>query len=331
MRTPKQAYHNLHVPTVPVASLLPDRLTDFSLDPLPPDLVESIRAIGISHPLTLSLKGKGLRVVCGHRRAQAARLLHLQEIPAWVVGKSPDDLSCLHHNLQENMAQRHYSDIETGRILLKLQNAGAKDMDLVQKYLPLLGREKSKKQLLDLLRITSLPEPLQDTLHSLHCPLRVIGLLFDWDEASHRHVEEIFTALRPGVNKCREFLERVDEIARRDGQTPGEIFSREEIQKTLHDPDRPPPEKFNAIHTFLKKLRYPNLTDLQEQVWRAIDRLQLDNRIKLRVPENFEKELFKIDLQFASAEELQRLAEQLFRASDAQALEDLLQIFRKMK
>jgi len=331
MQAPKQAYHNLHVPTVPVASLLPDRLTDFSLDPLPPELVESIRAIGISHPLILSLKGKGLRVVCGHRRAQAARLLHLQEIPAWVVGKSQDDLSCLHHNLLENMAQSRYSDIETGRILLKLQNTGVNDTDLVQKYLPLLGREKSRKQALDFLKSAALPENLQIILHSLHCPLRVVALLFDWDEDSHRVIEEILTALRPGVNKCRELLERVDEIARRDGRTPSEILETKEVQDPLKNADLTPPEKFNAIHNFIKTLRFPNLTDLQEQVWRALDQLKLDNRIKLRVPENFEKEQFRIDLQFSSTEELQRLSEQLFRASDAQALEDLLQIFRKMK
>ena len=81
----------------------------------------------------------------------------------------------------------------------------------------------------------------------------------------------------------------------------------------------------------LRLWRYPVLTDLQKQVYRAIDQLKLDGRIKLRTPENFESDQFKIELNFSSREELTAQVEQLFRATDSEAIDELIRIFKELR
>ena len=157
------------------------------------------------------------------------------------------------------------------------------------------------------------------------------SILFRWNEAGREAAETLLAALRPGVNKCRELLELIEETAVKDGVPPQALLNREEIQKPLNEADLPPNEKYETIHKHLRRWRYPVLTDLQKQVYQAIDRLKLDGRIKLRTPENFESDQFKIELNFSSREELTAQVEQLFRITDAEALDELIRIFKELK
>ena len=159
----------------------------------------------------------------------------------------------------------------------------------------------------------------------------MFSILLRWDEAGRGAVETLLAALRPGVNKCRELLELIDETAVKENTTPHEILNRKEIQTPLRNAGLTVNEQYNAVHKQLRLWRYPVLTDLQKQVYRAIDQLRLDGRIKLRTPENFESHQFKIELNFSSREELTAQVEQLFRITDAEALDELIRIFKELK
>jgi hypothetical protein len=269
--------------------------------------------------------------VCGHRRVECVRLLGFVSVPAFVLAEAPAPAALLKRNLIENRAHRTYSDIEKGGIVHKLVEAGIPEAEIIKDYLPLLDLERSKKLFVDLQKCASFSQSLKTLLHSLNLPLRVFSILFRWDEDSRAAAESLFGTLRPGVNKCRELLELTDETAVKENTSPQAILSRQEIQTPLNNADLPINQKYDAIHQQLRLWRYPVLTDLQKQVYRAIDQLKLDGRIKLRTPENFESNQFKIELNFSSREELTAQVEQLFRATDAEALDELIRIFRDMK
>ena len=316
---------------IPTEEIREDTLTRFSMDPPPDALLQSINALGITHPVLLAPASKGYQIVCGHRRVECVRLLGFVSIPAFVLAEAPAPAALLKRNLIENRAHRTYSDIEKGGIVLKLAEAGILEAEIIQDYLHLLGLERSKKLFVDLQRCATFSKSLSTLLHSLNVPLRVFSILFRWDADSRAAAESLLDTLRPGVNKCRELLELTDETAVKDNTSPQEILNRKEIQTPLNNADLPINQKYDAIHQQLRLWRYPVLTDLQKQVYRAIDQLKLDGRIKLRTPENFESNQFKIELNFSSREELTAQVEQLFRATDAEALDELIRIFRDMK
>ena len=315
------------IQSVPLEQIDKDGLTDFSLGPVPDALQHSIREIGVTHPVVLCPTGNRYRIVCGHRRARAARALHETALPARVLENSWDDAALLTLNLKENFAHRQYSDIEKGLTLFKLAQAGVTEAKLIRDYLPLLDLERSKKLALDFQQTATLPPRLQKLLHDLNVPLRVFSDLLRWDETSREATAGILETLRPGVNKIRELLELTDETAARDGLPPHKILNRKEIQSILNDSQRPTHEKYDAVHRHLHQWRHPHLSDLQLQVRSALEKLKLDDAIKFRVPENFENEKFRIELRFSSREQLQTQAEQLFRISDSKTLKELLHLF----
>lgn len=316
---------------IPLADVGKASLTQFSMSPPAGALVQSIKDLGITHPVLLAPSGKGYQIVCGHRRVECARLLKLETVPAFVVDDAPAPAAMLKRNLLENLAQRTYSDIEKGGIVHKLAEAGVPETEIIKDYLPLLDLERSKKLFADLIQCATFSESLDALLHGLNLPLRVFSILFRWNEEGRAAAETLLNALRPGVNKCRELLELTDETAVKENTSPHAILNRAEIQTPLNDANLPVNEKYEAIHKALRLWRYPVLTDLQKQVYRAIDQLKLDSKIKLRTPENFESDQFKIELNFSSRDELTKQVEQLFRATDSEALDELIRIFRNLK
>lgn len=316
---------------IPIEEIREDSLTRFSMDPPPDALLQSINALGITHPVLLAPADKKYQIVCGHRRVECVRLLGFVSVPAFVMAEAPAPAALLKRNLLENRAHRTYSDIEKGGIVHKLAQAQVPEAEIIQDYLHLLDLQRSKKLFVDLNQCASFSKSLSTLLHSLNVPLRVFSIMFRWDDDSRTAAETLLGTLRPGVNKCRELLELTDETAVKDNTSPQAILNRKEIQTSLNHADLPVNEKYNAIHKALRLWRYPVLTDLQKQVYRAIDQLKLDGRIKLRTPENFESDQFKIELNFSSREELTAQVEQLFRATDSEAIDKLIRIFKELR
>lgn len=316
---------------IPLADIEEESLTRFSMDPLSETLIQSIGDLGITHPVLLARHGKQYQIVCGHRRVECARLLKLETVPAFVLEGTPAPAELLKLNLLENRSHRTYSDIEKSGIVHQLKEAGIPDSEIIKDYLPLLDLERSKKLFADLDQCATFSKNLRALLHRLKLPLRVFAILFRWNEEGRAGAETLLGTLLPGVNKCRELLELTDETAVKENTSPHAILSRSEIQTPLNNADLPVNEKYEAIHRQLRLWRYPVLTDLQKQVYRAIDQLKLDNKIKLRTPENFESDQFKIELNFSSREELTAQVEQLFGVTDSEALEELIRIFKNLK
>jgi len=316
---------------IPLADIGEESLTQFSLDPPPETLVQSIRELGITHPVLLAPHGKQYQIVCGHRRVACALLLQMVTVPALVLEDAPAPAAMMKQNLLENRGHQTYSDIEKGWIVHKLAQAKVPEAEIIKDYLPLLDLERSKKLFADFNQCAAFSESLSVLLHCLNVPLRVFSILFRWDAEGRAAAETLLGILRPGVNKCRELLELTGETAVKENTSPQEILKRKEIQTPLHNADLPINEKYEAIHHQLRLWRYPVLTDLQKQVYRAIDQLRLDGKIKLRTPENFESDQFKIELQFKTREELVAQVEQLFRVTDSEALDELIRIFSNLK
>ena len=192
---------------IPLADIGEEDLTQFSMDPPPDTLVQSITELGITHPVLLAPHGKRFQIVCGHRRVECARLLKLETVPAFVLEDAPASAEMLKQNLLENRGHRTYSDIEKGWIVHKLAQANVPEAEIIKDYLPLLDLERSKKLFVDLNQCAAFSKSLNVLLHGLNLPLRVFSILFRWDENSRTAAETLLGTLRPGVNKCRELLE----------------------------------------------------------------------------------------------------------------------------
>ena len=158
------------------------------------------------------LKGKKILLIIGggisaYKCLDLIRLLKKKEVPARILDSTTSDESMLGLNLSENQVHSHYSDIEKGLVLSKLLATKVPENRILEKYMPMLGLERSKKLLDDYPNASQLTPGLQTLLHEMNVPLRTFSVFFSWDSESTKAAENFFSVLRPGVNKWRDLLE----------------------------------------------------------------------------------------------------------------------------
>ena len=315
--------------SIPIDKIdLDDQLTNFLLDSPSDSLTQSIKEVGIIHPVTLSPIDDRFRIVCGHHRLKISSLLSINEIPARILDYAMSDESMLMLNLSENQMHRHYSDIEKGLILSKFLKANFSEDRIIEKHMPMLGLERSKKLLDDYSSICQLRSGLQILLHEMNVPIRIFSVFFLWDAESIKAAESFFSTLRPGVNKWRDLLDWIDEIATRDGVVPADLFRLPELQPFLSQNDLPFNERYDQIRHVLHSHRYPILSSLQFRLAKALDSLRLDDKTKVHVQDSFESDEIRIEMKFRTREEFVSQVEKLVRASDSEALDELICIFK---
>lgn len=304
-----------------------NRLTDFSLNPngCPEKLVDSVKEVGIRHPISICSANKPYKIISGHKRVQAAIKSGLTTIPAFSVPTMDDALVM---NLKENFALRQYSDIEKGCILNKLIAEGIEEDTILDLYMPLLELERSKKIFQDLVLVEKIGSGLQKLLHQSKVPVKVFQIFFNWDPENQQAAERFFSVTRPGVNKWRDLLELTEEISRRDGISPKEIFSSPATLETLEDNSLTPPQKYDRVQAGLQQKRYPVLSDLKKQVLRALDEMKLDDKTRLKYDDAFESDEIKLELKFRDERELSQQVEKIFHALQSGSIEKLIKIIK---
>jgi hypothetical protein len=305
-----------------------DQLTSFSLSIPKDSLKQSIQEVGIIHPITLAPLGNFFQIVCGHNRLKIASRLKINPIPARILDPAPNKEFMLMLNLSENQFHHNYSDIEKGFILSKFIMVKVPEIRIIEKYMPMLGLEKSKKLLDDYLSINKLTSDLKILLHEMTIPLRIFSVFFDWSDESTKAAERFFSVLRPGINKWRDLLEWVEEISIRDETTPSNLFELPELKAILNQNDLSPNVRYDQIRQFFHSKRYPILSKLRVRLARSLDALKLDDKTRVHVQDSFESDEIQIKINFRTREEYVRQLEKLVRASDSEALDELIRIFK---
>ncbi len=99
--------------------------------PIPPidvvDLARSIELNGLQQPITIQpwdkMPGKKYRIVSGHRRFQAHRIIPLVTIPA-IIKEGMDELTARKLNLEENIKRKDLNILQEARALKPFCDAG---------------------------------------------------------------------------------------------------------------------------------------------------------------------------------------------------------------
>jgi ParB/RepB/Spo0J family partition protein len=307
-----------------------DCLTNFSLSQAPEELEESIRTVGIIHPVGLARKSEGYRIVCGHRRLNIAKKLKFSSVSAFIININLADEELISFNLQENRSHRQYGDIEKGGILAILKKSGVEDDRLVQEYMPLVGLEKSKKLLNDFLQTSRLSHGFQKLLHDLNVSLRIANVICGWSKESRDSAEVLFSILRPGVNKWRDLLELLDETALREKLEPCEIIQWTPLQAILEQTHLTPGQKYDSIVQSLHPRRYPLLSELNKKIAGALDRLDLHPDTLVKTHKNFENDEVRIEMKFRNVSELKGQLLRLTPAVDSPAMQELVDTLRNL-
>lgn len=147
-----------------------------------------------------------------------------------------------------------------------------------------------------------------------------------WSEEDQAALLAVVQELQLGENHLRDFLDWIEEILAREDGTVRELLSRVETHQPLHA-KLSRNDKLKAIKDALRKIRYPHLSRLEEEVHLAVKALDLGNRIQVSFPPSFEGEEITVELKARNLQELTDNLHRLQQRVEDGSLQRLFELF----
>jgi len=148
-----------------------------------------------------------------------------------------------------------------------------------------------------------------------------------WLRLSFRDQEALFQltqTLKLGENHFRDLLDWLEEIALRDGVGLCEVLKGESFVNTLSDPRLGRNDKLKRVKEELRRLRFPRLSRIEDEIRRKIRDLKLKPQIQMSVPPGLEGGFLTVQLKATSFQELKH---QLQEVEEALEREEMREIF----
>ena len=274
------------------------------------DLVDSIPKLGLIHPPVLIRNFSGYKVVCGFRRIAACRHLRWSRITARVLEQTADRLQMAQLAIADNALQRSLNLVEASRALNLLSDVCPDRTQFGQTAL-VLGLPVNPSLVAKVKKICRLPCKIQESILAGTIGMSMALALGILDQPTGEAVLKMFDQLKLGLNKQRELLLLLKEIASREDRSVRQLIAEKPLQKILADDQLDRATKRQKIRSFLQQRRYPSISRAADHYAKKIKQLKLGNNINLIPPRNFEDTAFTMILRFNNRENLSDLKKKI--------------------
>lgn len=317
-----------HVPLTEIA--LDERTFTVTYRPDMQALQRSVAQVGVLTPVQLRQPSDQplLQVVCGFKRLLACQQTGHTSVPALVY--SAAELSAQQAwllALHDNLGCRLLNAVEKARLLLRLrQDLHYPQATLLQEFLPLLDLPPRADTLAAYYTLATLDDALQAAVVEGTLPLDTALWIGTHAAEDQQALLGLFTGLRVGQNRAREFATYIDELCQRDACSPAGLLNDLGVPALLAHPQLSGPQKLDSVRRLLHQARYPQFSTYEQRFQAAVRRLRLPPQISLRPPPYFEGQQYQVTLSFGQRQELQQYAQRLLEAAGHEALDELLEL-----
>jgi hypothetical protein len=159
-----------------------------------------------------------------------------------------------------------------------------------------------------------------------HLSVQTVQRWQSWPEQDQAALLAVAKELQLGENHLRDFLDWLEEIIGRDGGTVKDLLARPDLQQLL-EAKLSRNDKLNVVKERLRKIRYPRLSKLEDDLRVTIKALDLGNRVRISFPPALEGD----EITFAiKARNVKELDESLVRLQQKLADGSLQRVFELM-
>jgi ParB family chromosome partitioning protein len=268
------------------------------------DLGASIKNVGLINPPFLIRISSAYRIVTGFRRINACQSLGWSTIDARVLEPGTEALQCAKLAITDNSFQRSLNLIELSRAISMLKHL-VKDTERLTKIASSLGLPDNPSILKKIENLCRLSWPIQQgvILDSLSLAMAIELGKYEQDVAIF--IAELFMELKLSLNKQREILTLIKEIAYREGLGIRELLKEKAIKEIINAEDLDRTQKTKKFRLYLKQRRYPEITKAEKNFENGVKNLKLGLGLQLNPPKNFEGKTFTLNLFFDNFDELE--------------------------
>jgi len=270
------------------------------------DLLGSIRHDGLTTPPLLIKKSSAFIIISGFRRIAACLKLEWKEITARILKPNMAEIDCLRLAIVENALQRTLNLIETSRCLRKLSFFITDTRHLAESASS-LGLPDNPAIIDKIKNLSLLPWPIQSSILTDTISLAMAKELESMEADLAIAFVRLFEQLKIGLNKQREILTMVKEIARREGLSSQAVMSEKRFIEIMTHRDFDRSQKSRQLRSYLRRRRYPRIVEAEKKFEFHHKNLNLGNNIKLIPPKEFEANLYELNLTFSDLEQLKTL------------------------
>ena len=285
-----------------------DRTYIFTFEPLMSQMVQSIKNIGLINPPVLAQISDrpSYRIISGLKRILALIHLKVETFSALVYQDVIDrpNLDFFLMNFYENISIRELNPIEKSLVLNKLLFTFKISQGEIQtKYLPLMRLGTNRKMLELYLPLIQLEDNLKiAVVEEFFSPDLAVRIL-NYSPQDRQAIYELFSTLKLGKNRQKEFLRLVDDIANIVDKSIAEVINQRLIQSTLNDEKLTISLKVNKVRDIFRKLRFPIFSQAEEKFNQLKKEFKLPPNILFRPPPFFENDKYSIKIMFRNQTE----------------------------
>ncbi len=290
-------------------------------------LRSSIHKVGLIQPVLLRETSNRYQIVSGFRRISIFREMGYTEIDSRSYRENElDELGLFSVSIHENLTTRGFNTVEKAMTLEKLVYRLKIDPPvLIKEFLPLLDLETNEKILNTFLSLAKMEEDVKEYVLREKVSRSNLRRLAALSVEDRKAVLPLLTSLKLGENHLREMLTLLVEITKRDHSRVMEVVDHPELQAILSHPEFTSTQKTEKVKKVLLNLRYPRMSQLEEQFEKKKRDLTLPSNISLNHPPFFEGKGIRIGFQFQSIEEYQSILPSLVALTEKEEFKEMMQ------
>ena len=287
------------------------------------DIRHSIPIIGLLNPPFVGATADGYRIVSGFRRIAACRETGRNRVRVRILPEGTDPVICVRLAVADNALQRPLNLIEQSRALNLLATVFSDPVQM-NTSASLLGLPAHPALVKKILPLCRLPETIQEGILTGGVTLAIAEALQRYEPETAVVLVRLFEGLKLGLNRQREVLGLLDEIAAREDTPLLDVLNDRPVQEVVSDPETDSARKSSRFIDLLKRRRYPYIYRKADAFQRDVARLKLDSGIHLNPPKQFETGRYTLSVTFSTAAEYADRIESIVKLADHPAFKKLL-------
>ena len=144
------------------------------------------------------------------------------------------------------------------------------------------------------------------------------------DPATAVNLVQLFDQLKVGLNKQRELLSLLKEIAEREDTAIPQLIEEKPLQEILKTAEMDRAVKRQKVRSYLRRRRFPAITKAETEYHKWVKQLKLGQNINLTPPKDFEGNTFSMTLRFSNRQDLSDLNKKIAKIIQNPALDKIL-------
>lgn len=275
-----------------------------SSDALVRSLESSLNLFGVLSPPVLWAGDHGaFSIVDGFKRLVWLKAREIPQAECFVYPVETRREELILTRIEARLFGPPINGAEKAWIVSRLIEAAPEDI-ILSRYLPALDIAGRRDALDRWLRLASAGESLLAALASGTIHERAALELAEWEGDAGMAALSILTELKCSASIQVEILDRISEIAVRDGCTREQLLRQPQMEGILRDSRMHHRQKTQGVRDFLEQRRFPRLKAKEADFRKRLEELSLPRGVRLLPPPAFEGERRRLEIDFSNSGEL---------------------------